>query len=153
MSLPNWTGLFFCIQHDVDYYSNLLFKIYVLFFFHLQHVRSYLLWKAYLPPPIEWIIKKHCRQSQCSAVFLSFSTMFSRYWQPYTLWPTALNIRKTNKQMKNNLHQLVFQFFSSFYLTFCKILTNSSRDQRWMQWKFGIHYVNQTFSEFLFLVM
>jgi len=29
------------------------------------------------PPPIEWMRKKHCRQSQCSAAFLSVSTICS----------------------------------------------------------------------------
>ena len=46
----------------------------------------------YLPPPIEWIMKKDCSESQYSAALRTVSAIWSWYWVPYILFPTALQI-------------------------------------------------------------
>lgn len=64
----------------------------------LAHVPSdktrFLPGSCVLPPPIEWMRKKHCRQSQCSAAFLSLSTICSLQAVPYIMCPTALEKKK-----------------------------------------------------------
>ena len=56
-----------------------------------------------VPPPMEWMMKKHCRQSQNSAALRMMSDSYSRYCGPYTLCPTAL---ETQTQGTNILYHM-----------------------------------------------
>ena len=46
-----------------------------------------------LPPPMEWITKKHWRQSHSSAALLTASAICSLYCCPYIMKPVALKVQ------------------------------------------------------------